>query len=68
MRRFKTNRKPYSEYTLPNKALVLWCDGNPDGFCYSLEIQNGFIGILSQGGISGDLTRFFPLLPFGKGD
>jgi len=53
----RENRRPLN----PQKACWYWCDGYADGYCYSIDFQDGKIGILASGGLAGT-TQFTPLL------
>lgn len=66
MRHLRSVSTSRHQPNLPQPAALQWCDGKADGFCYSFEIQDGAFGILGQGGITGELERFIPLLPIAK--
>lgn len=62
MKHAKTITRRIARPLLPQKAMVIWCDGMIDGFCYSIDCQDGMKGITLSGGIAG-ISEFHPLFP-----
>jgi hypothetical protein len=60
----KTMTKGARRPSLPHKAA--WCEPYIDGFCYSIDCQDGMKGIRVTGGIAG-IDEFHPLFPCVKG-
>ena len=49
--------------SLPQKA---WCEPYADGFCYTVDCEDGMKGIRITGGFAG-VNEFIPLVPCVKG-